>query len=331
MRSRAVLLALGVLLLDRTLGPGMGRLVAATLQLGQLADRGVDVRSVIRGVRGHERIRLFRVRGGSGAYPSRVLTDLGSALAPDGWTLRTVAETASTNADVAAEAEKGAHEGLVVVAGHQHAGRGRLDRTWTAPIGSGLTFSVLLRPDVPPARLGWLPLLTGLAIAEALGEVAGVPARVKWPNDVLVGDRKLAGVLTEVRPAGGSRAPGVVVGVGLNVALAEADLPVPTATSLAIEGASTTDRSAVLTAVLAVLHARYRSWALCGGDAEASGIRAAYVARCATIGRTVRVELPGRELTGQAVGVDPDGRLRVSDATTGDVHAVSAGDVVHVR
>ena len=253
-------------------------------------------------------------------------TDLDPAVAPGGWLLETVDETASTNADLAARADDGAPEGLVLVAERQTAGRGRLDRTWTAPAGTGLTFSVLLRPAVAPSRLGWLPLLTGLAVAEALTETAGVGARVKWPNDVMVGDRKLAGVLAERRADGA-----VVVGVGLNVGLAEADLPVPTATSLLIEAARTTVRGEILTAVLDVLAARYRAWTEAEGDPDASGVRQAYVVRCATIGRTVRVELADGLLEGDAVGVDPDGCLRINDLAAGTEHRIAAGDVVHVR
>ena len=283
------------------------------------------------------------------AYPSRVPADL-----PAPWReVRAVRSTGSTNADLAAEADAGAAEGLVLVAEHQSAGRGRLDRRWEAPAGSGLTFSVLLRPAVPPARLGWLPLLTGLAVVDAVRAATGVPARVKWPNDVLVGERKLAGVLAELRPAGagvGAGPDAVVVGVGLNVGLADADLPVPAATSLRVEGATTLDHAVVLDAVLTELGARYRAWVAAGGDAEAGGLRAAYTVRCATVGRAVRVELAGptgagtgaagearhvegeaRHVEGEALGVDAEGRLRVAARPDGVVRAVAAGDVVHLR
>ena len=243
--------------------------------------------------------------------------------------IRVVAETGSTNADLAALARQGADEGLVLVAEAQTSGRGRLDRAWTAPPRSGLTFSVLLRPRVPVARLAWLPLLAGLAVVRALRgftELEGAPrgrmsdAALKWPNDVLIGDRKLAGILAE--RAGDA----VIVGIGLNVGLRANELPVPTATSLAIEGAPA-DRDPVLRAILRSLAAAYAEFGRAGGE---RALREAYEQVCATVGRRVRVELPGGEvLTGTATGVDEHGRLLVTGGE--GVRALSAGDVVHVR
>jgi BirA family transcriptional regulator, biotin operon repressor / biotin---[acetyl-CoA-carboxylase] ligase len=243
-----------------------------------------------------------------------------------------VAETGSTNADLAEAARDGADEGLVLVAEAQSAGRGRLDRVWTAPPRSGLAFSVLLRPPVPVARLGWLPLMAGVAVVRALhgfAEVEGITrggmadATLKWPNDVLIHGRKLAGILAE--RAGDA----VVLGIGLNVGLRADELPVPTATSLALEGAPA-DRDPVLRAILRELAARYVDF--CGEWAEGA-LRDAYRAVCATLGRRVRVELPGGTpeggLTGEAVDIDENGCLVVR-AADGE-HALSAGDVVHVR
>ncbi|WP_235036755.1 biotin--[acetyl-CoA-carboxylase] ligase [Actinomadura sp. K4S16] len=254
--------------------------------------------------------------------------------------VRVVEETGSTNADLADRAREGAPEGTVLVTELQTAGRGRLGRTWTAPPRSGLTFSVLLRPRVPQSRFAWASLLTGVAVATALrrmtawsqagegflgegGDVA-VDVRLKWPNDVLVGDRKLAGILAEMVDGG------LVVGVGLNVGLREDELPVPTATSLAIEGAPLSDRAPLLRAILREFATWYREWTALDGDPESSGLRTAYRDLCATLGREVRVELPGGErLTGTARDVDETGRLVV--AGPGGERAVSAGDVVHVR
>ncbi|MFC4057979.1 biotin--[acetyl-CoA-carboxylase] ligase [Planomonospora corallina] len=235
-----------------------------------------------------------------------------------------VERTGSTNADLAAAAREGAREGTVLVAEAQLAGRGRLGRVWSAPPRSGLTFSMLLRPGPPPARQGWLPLLVGLAAASAVRRVAEVDARLKWPNDLLVGERKLAGVLAErVEDA-------VVVGVGLNVSLRAGELPVPTATSLAVEEAACADRDPLLRAVLREVETHYREWSQAGGDADACGLRAAYLGCSATVGRRVRVELPGeRVLTGRAAGVDRSGHLIVE--SQGRQHTLSAGDVVHVR
>jgi BirA family biotin operon repressor/biotin-[acetyl-CoA-carboxylase] ligase len=237
--------------------------------------------------------------------------------------VRVVARTGSTNADVAALARAGEPEGLVLVALHQTAGRGRLGRTWTAPVGSGLTFSVLLRPPAA-ARRTLLPLLAGVCVATAVARVGRIEVALKWPNDVLAdGDRKLGGILAEaVEP------DAVVLGVGLNVALAADDLPVPTATSLAIAGASTTDRDAVLAAVLDELADRHTRW--CESGAEPDAVLAAYRPLCRTLGRQVRAELPGgRVVEGVAEDVADDGSLLLV-TPAGDRVAVFAGDVVHL-
>jgi BirA family transcriptional regulator, biotin operon repressor / biotin---[acetyl-CoA-carboxylase] ligase len=241
------------------------------------------------------------------------------------WTdVRVVENAQSTNAEVAAAAREGAPEGLVLVAESQTAGRGRRDRSWTTPPRAGLTFSVLLRPAFPAAVWGWLPLLAGLALATPLSSLSELDVALKWPNDVLVGERKLGGILTEVVGTG------VVVGIGLNVSLRADELPVPTATSLAIEGSAVLDRDPVLRAVLRELERRYVDLTRASGDAAASGLAAAYRDACTTLGRDVRVELPGSQLLeGTAVDIDADGRL-VIDAG-GRRETVAAGDVVHVR
>lgn len=238
-----------------------------------------------------------------------------------------VVETAtSTNELLAARARAGAEEGLVVVAEHQSAGRGRLDRSWVAPERSGLTFSLLLRPRVPPRSWPWLPLLTGYAVDRAL-RAAGYDAGVKWPNDVLIGNRKVAGILLErvETPTG----PAAVVGIGLNVSLTRDELPVPTATSLALESGGEPDRTGLLLAVLQTLREAYDVWEA-GGDLAGSRLAESYQRACVTLGRPVRVELPaGASLVGIATGIDPGGRLLVDH--DGVTTAVAAGDVVHVR
>ncbi|MEV4175189.1 biotin--[acetyl-CoA-carboxylase] ligase [Nonomuraea sp. NPDC049709] len=241
------------------------------------------------------------------------------------WTgVKVVDSTGSTNADLARAAQEGAPEGTVLVAEVQEAGRGRLGRAWSAPPRSGLTFSILLRPTVPLAGQGWLSLLYGVAAASAVRRLAEVDVRLKWPNDLLIGERKLAGVLAErVDDA-------VVIGMGLNVTLRPEELPVETATSLAIEEAACVDRDPLLRAVLREIEVHYREWTEAKGDVEASGLRSAYLATSATVGRQVRVELPGQQsLTGQATGVDHFGHLQVEAA--GEKYTLSAGDVVHVR
>ena len=238
-----------------------------------------------------------------------------------------VATSGSTNADLVAAARSGTAPVAVLVAEHQTAGRGRLGRSWQAPARSSLTLSVLVRPDLPARRWTWLPLLAGVAVAEAVERTTGVEARLKWPNDVVVADRKLAGVLLErvETPAG----PAAVVGVGLNVSLRPDELPVPTATSLLLEGATTVDRQPLLLAVLRTFEALCVAWSETGGD-PAAGLQASYVRRCVTLGRPVRVDLPdGTTVTGDADSVDGSGRLVV--ATPAGRHTLSAGDVVHVR
>ncbi|MGW4609243.1 biotin--[acetyl-CoA-carboxylase] ligase [Streptomyces sp. NPDC004532] len=249
------------------------------------------------------------------------------------WTrLEVVQRTGSTNSDLVALAASGeAAEGTVLVAEEQNAGRGRLDRTWTAPPRSGLFFSVLLRPaEVPVARWGWLPLLAGVAVATGLARAAGVDTALKWPNDLLVtvGDeeRKTGGILAE--RAGDD---GVVVGIGINVTLRENELPVPTAGSLVLAGARGTDRDPLLRAVLRSLEDQYGRWRSALGDPVASGLQEIYAAGCATLGRFVRAELPGdRSVTGEAVAIDGDGRL-VLATENGMQEPVGAGDIVHLR
>ncbi|BBA99725.1 putative biotin apo-protein ligase [Actinacidiphila reveromycinica] len=258
------------------------------------------------------------------------------------WTsLDVVQATGSTNSDLSARAASGAPEGAVLVAEEQTTGRGRLDRRWSAPARSGLFFSVLLRPGeaaatpdgvrppVPVHRWGWLPLLAGVATATALSRAAGVDTALKWPNDLLLTvegeERKAGGILAE---RVGETA--VVIGIGLNVSLRAEELPVPTATSLALAGAAGTDRDPLLRAVLRSLGDWYDAWRAEGGDPAASRLQQTYAAGCATLGRQVRAELPGgRDLSGTAVAVDGDGRLVIA-GPQGE-QPVGAGDVVHLR
>lgn len=250
---------------------------------------------------------------------------LARALVYDGglWRgLRVVTSTGSTNADLLAGDSV---EGSVLVAEHQETGRGRLDRRWESPPQAGLTFSILLRPPVARARWGWLPLLVGVALCEAVRDTGEVGAWLKWPNDLLVGrDRaKAAGVLAEAGPRA------VVVGVGLNVSTRADELP-PGASSLLLAGAGCTDRGTLLRSVLRAIEARYRPWCAADGDAVGSGLLSAYVELCDTLGREVSVALPsGETLTGVAEALDSGGRLLVRAG--GDLHPLAAGDVVHVR
>jgi BirA family biotin operon repressor/biotin-[acetyl-CoA-carboxylase] ligase len=246
--------------------------------------------------------------------------------------LDVVEATGSTNADLARMAVEGAPDRSVLVTEHQQAGRGRLDRRWESPRGSGIAVSVLWRPEgVPAERLGWIPMLAGVALLDAVRELAPeLAAGMKWPNDLLLGPqrRKGAGILAEMTPVSGG-GPGVVLGMGINVDYTEADLP-PGATSFAAEGFPV-DRSALLVALLTHLGEREAVWRDAGGDADASGLRADYRAGCLSLGSEVRVEMPGgAAVVGMAEDVDPSGHLLVMEH---DRHrrAIAAGDIVHLR
>ena len=248
---------------------------------------------------------------------------LRQALLPRWSRVDVVAETASTNTDLLADAD--APDRSVLVAENQIGGRGRLDRTWISPPRAGLTVSVLLRPTVPLLRWGWLPLLAGVALSEAVTTATGVETSLKWPNDLLApSGGKLAGVLAQTTEAA------VVIGMGLNVSTTTAELPVDTATSLELAGATSVDRTELLVAILTELDARVAQWADTGGDPAACGLATAYRHRSTTIGARVRVQLDAeRIVVGDAVDVDELGRLLVH-TDEGD-QAVTAGDVEQLR
>ncbi|MDX6200100.1 MAG: BirA family transcriptional regulator [Actinomycetota bacterium] len=236
---------------------------------------------------------------------------LTKALAGDGWRVEVLERAGSTNAVVAHRAAAQEPAGLVVAAERQLSGRGRLDRSWVSPPRAGLTFSVLLRPDLPAAQWAWLPLLAGVAVAQALCAQTGLDVALKWPNDVLIGGRKVAGLLAETVPP-----DGLVVGIGLNVTTTRAELPYDGATSLRLEDAATTDRDTLLRAIL-------RELTNVLSDVDAG--RTAYRELCTTIGELVRLELPSGSVEGPADAIDDDGRLVVGGT------AYSVGDVVHLR
>lgn len=233
-----------------------------------------------------------------------------------------VESTGSTNADLITRAADPEVNGAVLVAEAQERGRGRLARAWASPPRAQISLSLLVRPDgAEPAALGWLPLLTGIAVVDALRSTARVPAALKWPNDVLIEGRKIAGILAEV--AGGPR-PAVVVGVGLNVSLTADELPVPHATSLTLAGAADTDRTSLVLALLTEFARRYTTWRDTGWDS--TPLATAYRDRCATLGSRVRAELPGgKARTGIARDIDSQGRLLIDD------EPVAAADITHLR
>ena len=239
------------------------------------------------------------------------------------WRVEVVPEAGSTNAEVAERFRAGEGEGLVLVAEHQTHGRGRLGREWVTPARSSLTASFLVVPEsVAPARWPWLPLVTGVAAARAVRRVAAVEAELKWPNDVLVDGLKVGGILLERvdRPDGTAAA---VIGVGLNCSQAAEELPFPETTSLGLASGGTVDRTALLAALVEELAACLHRWAA-GED-----LRPDYLELCTTLGREVRVAVPGGEVVGTAADVDGAGRLVVR-TETGEDH-LGAGDVLHVR
>ena len=247
--------------------------------------------------------------------PPRAPLDLRSlqdAAGPQ-WQVRLHAEAGSTNALAAADPVR--HR--VVVADHQQAGRGRLDREWVTPPGAALTFSAVFDPVVDTEWWPVVPLVAGYAVARALGGFAGL----KWPNDVLIGDRKVAGILVERVH---TRPPMVVIGIGINVDQTEDELPVPTATSLALAG-HPTDRTTLFGDVLRHLRASLGSFA-----GSPNTFMDQYRGRSATLDQAVRVDLPGeRSVTGRVLDFDDHGRL-VLDTPDGSL-TLSAGDVVHLR
>ena len=247
--------------------------------------------------------------------------------------LELVPEAGSSNQVASERAKSGAPDGLVVVVDHQVSGRGRMDRTWESPAGAGVTFSLLVRPSVPDARWPWIPLLVGHTVAKSLTAL-GFTARVKWPNDILLSqsegaeEKKVAGILVErVDTAQG---PAAVIGVGINVSTTAEELPVETATSLAlVEGVPTPDRAEVLLGAVAAIREGLDVWQA-GGEPAQARLRTSYLSYCATLGQQVRAELPGGDvLEGRAADVDPEGRL-VIESAEGPVQ-VGAGDVIHVR
>ena len=244
-----------------------------------------------------------------------------------------VPETGSTNADLIANSAN-TDDFSVLVAGFQSAGRGRAGRDWLAPAGSSLFVSVFLKPaGVHATNFSWLPLLAGLAMTKTVAAlIPDAEVGLKWPNDVLVGGKKISGVLSELV----SDLSGVVIGAGLNVRQDQAELPIQNATSLKLEDSQALELDEILSSYLENLRGLYDPWVDAQGDAVASGLRNQVIAACSTLNHAgsgrVRVLLPGdEELEGNAVGIDDTGRLIVQPDGQKEVVAVAAGDIVHLR
>ena len=245
----------------------------------------------------------------------------------------------STNTELAARAsaDPALPHFTVLATDNQVAGKGRLGRVWSAPAGTALAVSILLKPRTPsgrplaPEALGWMGLLAGLAMSRACTSLLpeGTRARLKWPNDVLVNDLKVCGILSEIvtTPDGLS----LVVGTGVNVALDQNQLPVPTATSLALEG-SVASIDDVLATYLQEFERVYNVFVAAEGNVETSGLLAEVIEACDTLGRSVRVELPsGDKPVGTATTIDPSGSLVVDLGSGLAPLVVAVGDVTHLR
>ena len=244
--------------------------------------------------------------------------------------LEFVESTGSTNDDLVRHAASPDWPDVsVLAAAEQTAGKGRAGRVWESRPEASLSVSILVRPNhVDLGHYGWLPILAGLAMTEAVAEF--LPDRevgFKWPNDVLVGERKISGVLSELTGDGSA----VVIGAGLNLTQTQAELPIENATSLALQDA-TVSFEAALETYLANFVKHYRAWLNAKGDADLSGLRREATLRCSSIGRRVRAIMPGDNVVeGKAIEIDEQGRLLIAVDAEARLYAVAAGDIVHLR
>ena len=234
-------------------------------------------------------------------------------------------QTGSTNKDLLSRAE-GLPEFYVLATDFQTAGKGRMDRSWEASPGSSVMASILLRPRFSQSSgIGWLSLLTALAITRAVSDL-GLAPKIKWPNDVLIGEKKVSGILAEAA----TDLSCVVIGFGINVNQSTKQLPVDSATSLLLENAGSVNRDQLLAAVIENIKQLYVDLSSASGDAQVSGLRKAILEISATVGNQVSVEFPdGRKVLGLAKDIDKTGRLVV--VTQNETLSVSAGDVLHLR
>jgi BirA family transcriptional regulator, biotin operon repressor / biotin---[acetyl-CoA-carboxylase] ligase len=231
------------------------------------------------------------------------------------WRVSVVDLTTSTQSDLAEKINAGdAHSGDVIVADFQSAGRGRLDRTFSAPVSTALLFSLYLTPQRSRTEWGFLPLLAGISVAETLNTVnAGIS--IKWPNDLLINEKKVGGIISTIH------GDGVIIGVGINISMSVQELPVENATSLGLAGVVLLDRNLLLSKILNSFETDFMRWDL------GESFMDRYLDLSATIMRNVRIELPGgREILAKAISIDEQGQLNLDDG-----QIVSVGDVIHLR
>lgn len=231
------------------------------------------------------------------------------------WRVSVFQSVTSTQAELVAK--ENLQHGDVFVTEYQSAGRGRLDRTFEAAKSSALLFSIYLEPKRSKLEWSAIPLLAGVSLFNALNKLdENFKANLKWPNDLLIGDKKVAGILVEARDSG------VVIGIGLNVSMERAELPVPTATSLALESFSELNRNLILPTILKSLATTVGLW-----ESGSSLPFAQYRAASSTIGKEVEVQLPsGETINSSAVGVNELGELQLASGAR-----VNVGDVIHLR
>lgn len=232
------------------------------------------------------------------------------------WRVSVVDLTASTQNDLAELVNSSvAKSGELIAAEFQSAGRGRLDRTFEAPPASALLFSFFLQPKRDRSEWSFISFLAAIAMHEVISEGLQENTTLKWPNDILIGEKKVAGLLAQ------QVGHGVIVGIGLNVAMSEAELPVPTATSLAVAGSKKLNRNELLSQFLNCFENIFKRW-----DSGVNFLEN-YREISSTIGQEVRVEVSGRDpLEGRAVAISAQGSLILSDG-----FEVNVGDVVHLR
>jgi len=230
------------------------------------------------------------------------------------WRVSVVELTASTQSDLIELVTQGrAQAGDVIVADYQSSGRGRLTRSFEAPPGSALLFSFYIKPSRARSDWGWIPLMAGVSVAQSL---SGVKARVKWPNDILINEKKISGLIAQVVN------DGIVIGIGINVGMQVSEIPVPQATSLAIEGVLNISRNELLANLLATFENNFSKW-----DQGSDEIWPVYQGMSATLGQSVEVHYPdGRVEGGTAVSVSASGELVLADG----VHVLAA-DIIHLR
>jgi BirA family biotin operon repressor/biotin-[acetyl-CoA-carboxylase] ligase len=231
------------------------------------------------------------------------------------WRVSVVDLTASTQDDLMKKITAGdSRNGEVIIANYQSAGRGRLDRTFSAPASTALLFSLYLIPERSRENWGFIPLLAGLSVARTLSE-ADQEISIKWPNDLLIGEKKVAGIISTLH------GQGVIVGIGLNVSMKSEELPVPSATSLELEGFTTLDRNQLIAAILNSLEKDFIDWD------HGSSFCSQYLAHSSTIGSMVQIELPdGVKHQSKALSIDELGQLHLEDG-----QCISVGDVIHLR